>query len=123
HRDGVRLYWKDREKKHLARVALAVDGAIELLRAAHLAPRGLVELAAASLDSYAGESSDVDALIARQDDLVRVVDENTGDGAFDAKVDTDKKKRTITVKLTGKTLSDVVPAAVVIPAALALAFL
>lgn len=123
HRDGVRFYWKDRTKAHLARMSQAVDGAIAILRAAHLAPRGFAELCAAELDSYAGQSTDLDALIKRKDDLVAAIEDNTGDGSFTADVVTDKKARTITVKATGASLTDVVPAALVLPAVLAALFL
>jgi hypothetical protein len=118
HSDGVAFHWQDRTQAGLDRVALATEGVIELTRAGHMVPRGAAKLVIAALDSYAGHSKDLDALIAHKDDLWKVIDDLTGDGKF--KVDTakDGKARTLTLRATGKTVSDVIPAAVVIPAAL-----
>lgn len=116
HTDGVAFHWKDRSEDGLDRVALATEGLIELTRAAHVAPRGVAKIAVAVLGSYQGMNKDVDALIARKDDLLDVIEEYTGDGKFKVSFDTDNKARTLTVRATGKSLSDVIPAAVFIPA-------
>jgi hypothetical protein len=116
HTDGVAFHWKDRSKAGLERIALATEGMIELTRAAHVAPRAIAKIAVAALGSYAGQSKDVDALIARKDDLLAVIEEYTGDGKFKVQLDKNAKARTLTVRATGKSLSDVVPAAMFVPA-------
>jgi hypothetical protein len=120
HPDGVAFHWKDRSKEGLERIALASEGLIELTRAAHVAPRGFAKIAVAALGSYKGLHKDVDALIARKDDLLEIIEEYTGDGKFKVSFDKNTKARTLTVRATGKTLSDVIPAAVFVPAGLAL---
>jgi hypothetical protein len=117
HGDGVSFHWKDRTKAGLERVALAAEGMVDLTRAAHVAPRGVAKIAVAALGSYAGLGKEVDAVIARKADLLKIIEEYTGDGKFKVAVDKDAKARTLTVRATGKHLSDVVPAAVFVPAA------
>jgi len=114
--DGVSFYWKDKTKDHLARMALAVDGTIDLMRAAQIAPRGAVELLVAALPSYSGTSDELDKIIAKKDDLIDLVDGFTGDGKFKATVKKDNKAKTVTVEANGKKLSDVLPVAVLVPA-------
>jgi hypothetical protein len=113
--DGLSLYWKDRTKDHLKRMALAVDGVIDLMRAGHIAPRGMAKLLVAALDSYAGASPELDELIAHKDDLLALVESYSGDGKFKAEIKKDTKARTLTVRASGKKLSDVVPVAMLAP--------
>jgi hypothetical protein len=115
HHDGVAFQWKDRSKAGLERVALATEGLIELTRAAHVAPRGIARIAVAVLSSYQGKSKELDALIARKDDLLKVVEDYTGDGKFKVSFAKNVKARTLTVRATGKTLSDVIPAVAIVP--------
>ena len=115
HHDGVAFHWKDRSTAGLDRVAMLSEGLVEVTRAAHVAPRGVAKIVIAALDSYKGKSKDVDALIAKKKDLLRLVDEYTGDGRFKVKVDKNTRARTLTVRATGESLSDVVPAALFIP--------
>jgi hypothetical protein len=119
HTDGVAFHWKDRSKEGIERIALATEGLIELTRAAHVAPRGFAKIAVAALGSYQGLHKDVDALIARKDDLLEIIEQYTGDGKFKVSFDKNTKARTLTVRATGKSLSDVIPAAVFVPAGLA----
>jgi hypothetical protein len=98
---------------------LAAEGVIELMRAGHLAPRGMVKLLVAALDSYKGESKELDELIAHKDDLQKIVAAYSGDGDFKSTIKKDKKARTLTVRATGKKLSDVIPVAALIPAVVA----
>ena len=122
HSDGVAFHWEDRTKEGLERIALAAEGLVELTRAAHVAPRGVTKLLIAAIGSYQGQSKDLDALIARKDDIMKVVEEYTGDGKFKVSVDKNVKARTLTVRATGKSFSDVVPAAMLVPVG-AVAFL
>jgi hypothetical protein len=115
HHDGVALHWQDRSKDGLDRIELATEGVVELMRAAHLAPRGAVKLVAAAIGSYAGQSQQLDALIAQKGDLVKLIDDLSGDGKFKVDVDRDDKKRTFDLRAKGKELSDVVPVATLVP--------
>jgi hypothetical protein len=89
----------------------ASKGAIDLMRAAHLAPRGMAQVAVAALPSYAKMSKEIDAVIASKDKLMEAVWDLTGDGKFTAKVKLDGNL--VTTTATGKKFSDVVPASFV----------
>lgn len=115
HHDGFAMHWKDRSAAGLDRVALMTDGMIELMRAAHVAPRGIAKIVIAALPSYAGKDKELDQLLARKDDLLKVVNEYTGDGKFKVDVKKSAKARTLSVRATGKSFSDVVPAAMLVP--------
>ena len=116
HHDGLSIVWKDRTKAGMERVAQLADGTVELMRAAQIAPRGFVKIVLAALDSYKGKDKELDVLIAHKDDLAKLVEQYTGDGNFKVKSDKDGKARTFTLRATGKTLSDVVPVAMLVPA-------
>lgn len=115
HSDGFAMHWTDKTKAGVERVAMASDGVIDLLRASHIAPRGMAKIAMAALDSYAGQSKEVDALIKHKADLLKVIESYTGDGKFKVDVAKDLKARTFSMRATGKSFSDVVPVAVVMP--------
>jgi hypothetical protein len=84
------------------------------MRAAQIAPRGLAKIAVASLDSYAGTSKEIDVLIQRKNELLALVGDYTGDGRFKAAVGA--TGRVVTVRLTGKKVSEVVPVGILVPA-------
>ncbi len=115
HSDGFAFHWADHTKAGVERVAMASDGMIDLLRAFHVAPRGFAKIAVAALDSYLGQSKELDALIKHKGDILKVIEDYTGDGKFTVDVAKDLKAKTFTMRATGKTLSDVVPAAVFVP--------
>ncbi len=123
HHDGLALHWKASDKGVLEQVALATDGLMEMMRAAHVAPRGAAKIVVAALRSYAGQDKAIDALIARQDDILKLVTEYTGDGKFDVDTKKDKKALTLDVRASGKKLSDVLPVSVLLPAVAAGVFL
>jgi len=115
--DGIGWFWVDTTKAGLDDFAQMSDGMIDLLRAAQVAPRGFAKIALGALDSYRGKSPQVDAVIARKGDLMKLVDTYTGDGKFKANVSTDPKALRLTVRLVGKTTSEVVPVGVIVPLA------
>jgi hypothetical protein len=117
HNDGLTIVWQDRTKDHLARMAMTLDGLVDLDRAAMIAPRGMAKILVASLDSYAGDK-EIDELIAHKDDLLKLVDEYTSDGKFKADTKKDDKALSVTVRLKGKSISDVVPVALMVPGAM-----
>ena len=97
---------------------MLTDGFLDLTRAMHIAPRGFAKIVGAAIDSYKGKDKDADALIAHKAELLKVVDSYTGDGKFKVKVEKDAKGHAVTVRATGKSLSDVVPAAALVPVVL-----
>ena len=117
--NGVGWSWIDSNKTGLDSMALVSEGAIELFRAGHIAPRGIAKMVLGAMDSYRGTDKQVDELIRRKADVIKVVESYTGDGKFDAKVDKDPKTLRLTVRATGKSLSDVVPAGLFLPGAAA----
>jgi hypothetical protein len=92
-----------------ARAAQASEGAVQLLRAAHLVTRGFANLFLAAIDSYAGMEPSIAKLIKHKADIMKVVTAWSGEGNFTAAVDKKDAERRMTVKLTGKSFSDVVP--------------
>jgi hypothetical protein len=114
HHDGMSWTWSDKTDAGARRAKLSSEGLVELIRAMHIAPRGLAKIAAASIDSYAGQSKEIDLLIKRKDDLLALVGDFTGDGKFRAAVT--QTGKLVSVRLSGKKVSDVVPLAFVAPA-------
>lgn len=110
------LYWNGLGWTFRARTAAgyeraigASEGAIALIRAAHLMTRGLAQLALAAVDSYAGADPIVAEIMKHKAELMRLVEQWSGDGMFAAAVDKKKGERTVTVTATGAKLTDVLP--------------
>jgi hypothetical protein len=117
HSDGVTFHWKDKTKAGLDRIAMLSDGVVELTRAMHVAPRGFAKIFLAAVDSYKEKDKDAAELAKHKDDILKLVDTYTGDGKFKVAVSKDAKAKSLTVRATGKSLSDVVPAAALLPVA------
>jgi hypothetical protein len=115
YRDGIGWTWSDTTAAGVDQMASLSDGMVDLLRSAQIAPRGFAKIALAALDSYKGVNPQIDALIAHKADLNKIVASYIGDGQFKSKIDKDPKAMRVTVRLTGKSLSEVVPVGVVIP--------
>lgn len=116
--DGVGWTWVDTTRPGLDQMAMVSDGMIEILRAAQIAPRGIAKIALGALDSYKGTSKQVDEVIKHKPDLLKIVSMFTGDGAFKVAVDKDPAKLRMTVRATGKSLSEVVPGGLILPGVL-----
>ncbi|MEJ7600366.1 MAG: hypothetical protein WKG01_20820 [Kofleriaceae bacterium] len=114
--DGIGWSWGDTTKAGLESMALMSEGTIDLLRAAQIAPRGVAKLLLGALDSYKGDKQ-VDELIRRKADVLKIMQAYSGDGSFKAAVNKDPVKLRLDVRATGKTLSEVVPAGALIPIA------
>ena len=114
-RDGIGWSWLDSTKNGLEAMAQISDGTIEILRAFQIAPRGFAKVMLGALESYRGTNKQVDDLIKRKADVQKLVESFSGDGNFKAQVNKDAAKLKLTVRLTGKTLSEVLPAAGIIP--------
>jgi hypothetical protein len=115
YKDGIGWTWTDSNKAGLESMAQICDGTIEILRAAQIAPRGMAKIVLGALDSYKGTSKQIDELIRRKGDIMKIVETNTGDGQFKAQLDKDPKTLKLSVRLTGKTLSEEVPAGWLLP--------
>jgi hypothetical protein len=115
--DGIGWTFNDSTAAGLEQMAMLSDGVVDVLRAAQIAPRGFAKIAIAALDSYKGLNKQVDTLLAHKADLNKLVTTYTGDGQFKSKIDKDARSLKLNVRLTGKSLSEVVPVGVVVPMA------
>ncbi|CAN5222680.1 hypothetical protein BH11MYX1_BH11MYX1_26220 [soil metagenome] len=115
YHDGIGWSWLDSTAAGLEQMAQVSDGMIDILRAAQIAPRGFATIALASLDSYKGRSPKIDEMIAHKADLQKIISQYSGDGQFKAKTEKDPKTNKLTVRLTGKTLSEVFSVGMLIP--------
>lgn len=113
--DGIGWTWIDSHKNGLDAMAQISEGSIEVLRAAQIAPRGFAKIVLGALESYRGTNKQVDDLLRRKADVQKIIQSYTGDGSFKAQVDKDPAKLKLTVRLTGKSLSEVLPAGGLIP--------
>lgn len=113
--NGIGWSWIDSTKNGLEAMAQISDGAVEVLRAAQIAPRGFAKIVMGALESYRGTNKQVDAVLRRKADLQRLVEAYSGDGNFKAQVDKNPAKLTLDVRLTGKSLSEVLPAGGIAP--------
>jgi hypothetical protein len=108
--NGAGWTYAARTPQGYKRAVLASDGLIQLLRAGHFMLRGLADVALAALESYAAKDPTIAKVVQHRDDILKIVGTWSGDGNFGAQVDKKDADRTVSVKLTGKTFSDVVPA-------------
>jgi hypothetical protein len=77
----------------------------------------MAKILIAGLESYRGTNRQVDQLLRRKADLVKIVDAYTGDGNFKVQIDKDPRRLKLTARATGKSLSEVVPAGLLLPGA------
>jgi hypothetical protein len=107
--DGVGWTWIDRDRAGLDAMAQMSEGLLELMRAGHVAPRGMAKVLMGGLESYRGASSSIDEVLRRKADILKVIDAYTGDGNFKVKLDRNPATLRLDVRATGKSLSDVLP--------------
>lgn len=115
HTDGLSWRWDDSTKAGLDSMRLFSEGAIELMRAAQVAPRGMAKMAAAAIESYRGTNKQIDEVIRRKADLLKLVDSFTGDGKFAATVTADPKTLRLDVRATASSFSQVAPFGLAVP--------
>lgn len=109
---GITWMYEAKDPAFAKRMETASKGMIDLMRAAHLAPRGIAQVAVAALPSYGKVSKELDAMISAKDDLMKAVWDLTGDGKFAAKVKLEGNL--VTATANGKKFSDVVPASFIV---------
>lgn len=115
--DGVGWTWVDSNKAGLDAMELMSQGALELMKAGHIAPRGMAKLMLGGLESYKGTNKQIDEVLRRKAEVMKVVETYTGDGNFKQSITKDPKSLKLVVRAQGKSLSDVVPAGFALPAA------
>jgi hypothetical protein len=113
--DGIGWQWGDSSATGLDAMAQMSEGVADLLRAAQIAPRGFAKIVLGALESYRGINKQLDAIVTHKADITKIVDAYTGDGSFKVKIDKDPRALKLTVRLTGKSVSEVVPFGVVVP--------
>jgi hypothetical protein len=120
--DGVGWTWIDNNKAGLDAMELMSQGALELMKAGHIAPRGIAKLMLGGLESYKGTNKQIDDVLRRKAEVMKVVETYTGDGNFKQTITKDPKTLRLTVRAQGKSLSEVVPAGFLLPAGAFLTF-
>ncbi|HEY4179024.1 MAG TPA: hypothetical protein VGM90_19390 [Kofleriaceae bacterium] len=113
--DGIGWTWVDTTKVGLDDMELMSQGTLDMMKAAHIFPRGMAKVLLGALDSYKGTDKEIDAVIAHKADVMKLVTTYTGDGNFQQSVVKDPKTMKLTVRATGKSLSEVVPAGIILP--------
>lgn len=111
--DGLGWTWVDSTRDGLDDIELMSKGVLELLRAGQLAPRGMAKIAMTIAGSYRGVSSELDELISRKADVLKIVDSYTGDGSFKVVIDKNPRTMRLTARATGKSVSEVFPGVIV----------
>ena len=110
------MVWADSTKQGLDDMAQTLDGFVDILRAAQIAPRGVAKMFLGALDSYKGDRR-IDDLIRHKADLVKIMESYSGDGNFKIQRDVDTKGLKLNLRLSGRTLSEVVPLGFIAPLA------
>ena len=118
-RNGVSWRYVATDKDGYQAAVLASEGVLDLMRASHLFARAIARLVLSGIRTHARSQPKLAAIVAREKELLHLVDQLTGDGRFAASVSKNAAKNTVTVKATGRTLSQVVPVAGVFPLAAA----
>lgn len=116
HADGVSWVWQDTTRAGADRMAMMSEGLVELMRAAQVAPRGVGKILLGALESYRGASKEIDQLIAAKGKIATAIAAYTGDGQFKVNQVVDPKTFRLTMRATGKSLSEVLPVALMGPA-------
>lgn len=121
-RNGVSWRYVATDKSGYQAAVLASEGLLDLMRASHLFARAIARLVLSGVRTHARSQPKLQPIVAREKELLRLVDQLTGDGRFAASVSRGAARNTVTVKATGRTLSDVLPVAGLFPLAAAGAF-
>jgi hypothetical protein len=114
--DGIGWTWVDSSKAGMESMAQMSQGMIDVLRAAQIAPRGIANIAIGGLESYRGTDKHIDEVLRHKTELMKLVDTYVGDGTFKTQLDKDARTNKVTVRLSDRSLSYVLPLAGVLPA-------
>ena len=120
---GMSWNFHARGQEGYRRALMASEGVLDLFRASHIGTRALAQIALSAMYSYRGKVKEIDAILQHEQELMGVLDQFTGDGKFKADVKKNAKKFQVSVKATGKKLSDVLPLMGILPGVGAALFL
>jgi hypothetical protein len=114
--NGIGWAWTDRGSKvGYQRALMASEGLIAIFRSMHYGVRGMAKVALSIVDSYAAMHP-IAAMIAKhKKDILALVGQMSGSGAFKAKIKKQPRALSFQVRATGKSFSDVVPMAGLVP--------
>ena len=115
--DGIGWTWVDSSKAGVDSMEQVSNGVLDILRAAQIAPRGIAKIALGAIDSYRGTSPQIDDLIKHKADIQKIIEAYTGDGSFKVKSDKNPKTFRLSVRATGKSVSEVLPLGLILPGA------
>ena len=115
--DGVGWTWIDNNKAGLDSMEMMSQGVLELFKAGQIAPRAMAKIVLGGIDSYKGMNKQVDMVIAHKADVLKIIDMYSGDGTFKVAINKDPSKLRLDVRATGKSLSEVMPAGLMLPGA------
>jgi hypothetical protein len=113
--DGIGWSWVDSNKTGLDAMEQIAQGTVEVLRASQIAPRGFAKIVMGALESYRGTNKQVDEALKRKADIQKLIESFSGDGNFKAQIDKNPTALSLKVRLSGKSLSEVLPAGGFIP--------
>lgn len=113
--NGMSWTFQAKTSEGYERTLRASEGTIALLRSGHLATRGLADVLIAALPSYAESVPEIKELLRYKDDIRQFIEAVSGDGRFQATWQNNPRSRTVSVRASGKKLSDVIPAAGILP--------
>ncbi|MBV8758582.1 MAG: hypothetical protein JO257_14950 [Deltaproteobacteria bacterium] len=123
YHDGIGWTWIDTTKSGFDSMVQVSDGVVQVLRAAQIAPRGFANIAIGALESYRGTDKRVDELLRHKADLMQLAEQYIGDGNFKAAIDKDPKTMKLSVRLSDRSLSYVLPLGGMLPIGVAGALL
>jgi hypothetical protein len=113
--NGIGWEWIDSKAGGVDQIATMSEGLVDVFRAAQIAPRAIAKIAMAGLESYRGVDNKIDEVLAQKASLLKIVDQFTGDGKFTSKIEKNAGAMKVNVRLTGKSISEVVPFSMVLP--------
>jgi hypothetical protein len=117
YHDGIGWTWVDTTKAGFDAMTMVSDGMLDVMRAAQIAPRGIAKIMIGGLESYRGKNPQLDDVITHKDEILKLVNTYSGDGNFKVAQSKDATAMKLVVRATGKTLSEVLPAGLVLPLA------
>ena len=123
YHDGIGWTWIDTTKSGYDSMLQISDGVVQVLRAAQIAPRGFANIVIGGLESYRGTDKRVDELLRHKNDLTQLAEQYIGDGNFKVAIDKDPKAMKLSVRLSDRSLSYVLPLGGMLPLGVAGALL
>lgn len=115
YHDGIGWTWIDTTKSGFDSMLQVSEGVVQVLRAAQIAPRGFANIVIGGLESYRGTDKHIDELLRHKNDLVQLSEQYIGDGNFKVAMDKDPKAMKLSVRLTDRSLSYVLPLGGMLP--------